>query len=267
MQTLIVDDRSAIVSMMQRILTRLDPDGTHIGTTDPEEALRITAAQHIDAAFLDIEMPEMTGIELAGRIQKLCPLTNIIFITGYQEYMPDAFNLYASAYIMKPVTEHAVRDALLHLRNCISAPLSNRIRVQCFGNFEVFADGVPVKFTRAKSKELFAYLIDRRGAVCTNDMIIGNLWPDEGATQTRKSMARTVIAEMCTAFQQISAEDVISRDKGGVCVIPDKIDCDFYRYLAGDPHAIHQFIGEYMTQYDFASVTRANLQRKYYCDE
>ena len=264
MQTLIVDDRSAIVSMMQRILTRLDPDGNHIGTTDPYEAIRITAEQHIDAAFLDIEMPEMTGIELAGRLQKLRPLSNIIFITGYQEYMPNAFDLYASAYIMKPVTERAVRDALLHLRNRTGAPFSKRIRVQCFGNFEVFADGVPVKFTRAKSKELFAYLIDRRGAVCTNDMIIGNLWPDEGATRSRKSMARTVIAEMCIAFQQVCAEEVITRDKGGVSVNPETLDCDYYRYLEGDPYAIHQFIGEYMTQYDFASVTRANLQRKYY---
>lgn len=264
MRTLIVDDRSTIVSMMQRILTRLDPDGIHNGTTDPAEAVRLATEESYDAAFLDIEMPEMSGIDLARKLQMLRPLINIIFITGYQEYMPNAFDLYASAYIMKPVTEKAVRSALLHLRNRPSVQTGQRIRVQCFGTFEVFADGVPVKFARAKSKELFAYLIDRRGAVCTNDMIIGNLWPDEGATQSRKSMARTAIAEMCSAFQQVGAEDVILRDKGGVCVNLTAVDCDFFHYLEGDPYAMHQFIGEYMTQYDFAAVTRANLQRKFF---
>ena len=42
-----------------------------------------------------------------------------------------------------------------------------RLRVQCFGNFEVFFGGLPLKFARSKTKELFAYLVNRRGAVCT----------------------------------------------------------------------------------------------------
>lgn len=61
-------------------------------------------------------MPEMTGIELAKELQKRNPTINIIFITGYKEYMGDAFGLYASGYLLKPVKEAAIREALNHLR-------------------------------------------------------------------------------------------------------------------------------------------------------
>lgn len=260
MQTIIVDDKSAVVSMLQRILKRVDPAGTHTGYTDAAAVLRDAAHMRIDAAFLDIEMPGTDGISLAKQLQSLQPLINIIFITGHLEYMPKAFELYASDYIMKPVTETAVVRALNHLRyRAAPQPAQSGLQVQCFGSFEVFYAGRPLKFTRQKCKELFAYLIDRHGAVCSSDMIIGNLWPDESATESRKSMVRTIITELSRTLRQADAEDVLIRMQGGISVDVNRLDCDYYRFLNGDPLAMHAYHGEYMTQYAFAEETRAAL--------
>ena len=260
MQTIIVDDKSAVVSMLQRILKRVDPAGTHTGYTDVSAVLRDAAHTRIDAAFLDIEMPETDGITLARQLQEIQPLMNIIFITGHMEYMPKAFELYASDYIMKPVTETAVVRALNHLRyRAAPQPAQSGLQVQCFGSVEVFHEGKPLKFTRQKCKELFAYLIDRHGAVCSNDMIIGNLWPEESPNESRKSMVRTIITELARTLRQVGAEEVLIRMQGGISVDINRLDCDYYRFLNGDPLAMHAFHGEYMTQYDFAEETRAAL--------
>ncbi|MBR6027764.1 MAG: response regulator [Clostridia bacterium] len=262
MHTLSVDDRQLVVDAMQRILQRIDPQGVHRTATDPLEALRLSAGEPIDAAFLDVEMPGMDGLELARRLQEKHPLINIVFITGYEEYALQAFELYACGYLIKPITEKAVRGVLNHLRYQIAVPQDRPLKVRCFGTFEVFHQDRPLRFPRARCKELFAYLIDRRGAMCSIDMMIGNLWPEDTVSETRKSHLRVLIAEMTNTFRDIGAEDALIRDRGELGINVSRVDCDYYRYLSGDPYALHQFSGEYMTQYEFAEETRANLQQR-----
>ena len=54
MYTLTVDDRELVVTLMLGILRNLDPDGTHLGATDPQEALRLAKDSPLDVAFLDV---------------------------------------------------------------------------------------------------------------------------------------------------------------------------------------------------------------------
>ena len=119
-----------------------------------------------------------------------------------------------------------------------------------------------MEFPREKYKELFAYLIDRKGTLCTSDMIIGNLWRDMPADNSHKSKMRVTINSMVNAFTKAGIDNVIIRKRNGVAVNINSVDCDYYRWLDGDPYALRQFIGEYMTQYEFAEETRYNLQVK-----
>ena len=263
MRTITIDDRRSIVNIILRILNKLDPEGEHLGTTDPEEVLEAVRQQSPDVIFSDVEMPKMNGIELARQLQEIDPETNIVFITGYQEYMGEAFDLYASGYLLKPVDEIQVRKALDHLRYNKAGNSKPEVKVQCFGYFEVFINGTPLFFHRSKSKELFAYLIDRKGAVCTNDMIIGNLWGDKPLTESLKSLQRTVTAEMIKDFEAKEIKDIILKSKNGISVNTKVIDCDYYHYLEGGEQAQRQFKGEYMTQYEFADETRNNLLKEY----
>lgn len=260
MRTITVDDRRSVVNIMLRNLKTILPDGIHEGYTHPDEVLAAFNGNSYDVAFVDIEMPEMNGLELVKKLMEKDPEINIIFITGYDEYMPDAFRIYASAYLLKPISEAALKDALSHLRY---HKKEERVSVQCFGTFEVFVDGVPLAFRRKKSKELFAYLVDRRGAVCSNDMIIGNLWGDKKLTESLKSLERTIIAEMIRDFDNAGIDDAVIKYRDGISVNRKAISCDYYDYLENKESACG-FNGEYMSQYEFAEETRNNLLKKYY---
>ena len=259
MNILIVDNDKAAAEAARALTVAADPCGVCKVYIDPEAAL---ADREIPAeiAFIETVMDSMDGLTFARRLRERFPLCEIVFLTSDGSFMAEAFALHADGYIMKPLTAEKLTDALVNSRR--KAPeLSDRpVKVRCFGNFEVFVNGAAVRFRRSKSKELLAYLIDRRGAVCSSDMIIGNIWPDGTGDDSHKSMTRVAAKSLLEDFSTLGVERVILHDRCGYCVNTGLLDCDYYRYLECDPYAIRQFVGEYMSQYDFAENTRANLQ-------
>ena len=120
MKVLVVDDHRLIVDDIVDELKNMSPDMNCIGTTDPEEALALFRKHGFDVVFLDVEMPGMNGMTLAAQLLEMSPHTNLIFVTGYGEYALEAYEYYASSFIMKPVNQAKLRDALNHLRYPIS---------------------------------------------------------------------------------------------------------------------------------------------------
>lgn len=260
MRTITVDDRQLVIDMMLRILGQVDPQGEHLGTTSPDEALLITSETPADVAFLDIEMPRMSGMDLARAMQGQNPRVNIVFVTSFEKYAVEAFGVHASGYLLKPMTKASVADALAHLRYQPQKIEAKPVEVRCFGAFEVLVEGRPVQFGRSKSKELFAYLVDRRGATCTYDMVVGALWPNQRAGTSQKSMVRTLLSDISSTFEELGVPGVVERDgKGGMRVVAGVLDCDYYRYLEGDAQATRSYVGQYMQQYDFAEETALQL--------
>ena len=80
--------------------------------SDCEEAIRYAGEHRIDAAFLDIEMPDMGGIELARELKKKDCNIRIFFMTAFEQYALDAFGVKAFGYIMKPYTKAEIGGAL-----------------------------------------------------------------------------------------------------------------------------------------------------------
>lgn len=262
MKTLIIDDMQLAVNALRKIMQTIDPSGTHIGTNKVSEALKYLETQTPDVVFLDIEMPGMNGLELAQRImEKSAGKTNIVFVTGYAEYALDAHDLFASGYLLKPTTEVAVRRVLDNLRHPIRQDEDGRLQIRCFGDFEVFSHGIPLHFNRSKSKEMLAYLIDRRGAVCTSGELLGVLWENKANTLSQQAQIRNVIADLKHSLAQAGAEDVLLRKGNKIAVDCSKVRCDYYDFLQGDPVAVNSYRGEYMTQYSWAEMTGAGLNK------
>ena len=106
MRILIVDDeRIARESLKHSIIKILGPDTPVITAQSGAQALEEAAAQAPDVAFLDIEMPGMSGLELAKALKERCPGTNIIFVTAHSSYALQAWRLHASDYLLKPADE------------------------------------------------------------------------------------------------------------------------------------------------------------------
>ena len=129
-------------------------------------------------------------------------------------------------------------------------------------NFEVFFDGKPVHFSRSRTKELFAYLIDRRGAGSTMGQLISVLWEGRPDTESVRSQLRSLISDLRATFRALDREDVIIKRRDLIAVNPDRVDCDYYRFLRGEPAAVETFRGEYMSNYSWGETTLGALQQR-----
>lgn len=134
-----------------------------------------------------------------------------------------------------------------------------KLQVQCFGKFEVYWRGMPIMFSRAQTMELFAYLIDRKGAACTEEEIAGVLWPEEaGKVKSKndelKSRVHILTGDLRRIFGSIGREDFIIHQGDKIAVRKEAIDCDYYRMLSGDMDAVNDYQGEYMSQYSWAEI-------------
>lgn len=213
-----------------------------------------------DVVFSDIELPGTTGLALAVEIKRKAPGVKIIFVTGFPKYAADAFRLHVSGYIIKPVSAGRVREELDQLALPPAEPERDKLRVQCFGHFEVFWHGAPVIFQRKQSKELLAYLIDREGRACTAEEIAAALWEEENDMKAAKARIRLILHDLRMTLREIGLEDILIRERRQLAIRRDGLDCDYYRMLAGDMEAVNAFGGTYMMEYSWAELTVGRLQ-------
>ena len=211
-----------------------------------------------DIVFSDIEMPGLSGLEFAVALKKASPDTRVVFVTAFSQYALDAFQVRAQGYIMKPLTTALVRRELDELPT-EPKPAPNRLRVQCFGYFEVFWRGEPLRFARRRTKEFLAYLVDRRGAFCAMEDVISALWGDVDDMKNAKHRVRNYISDLRETLKEIDMEDVLIRRTNNIAIRTELLDCDYYRMLEGDMAAVNAFRGEYMTNYSWAELTAGNL--------
>lgn len=259
MKIISVDDEPLAIKGLQKIVLQEEPGAEFVGFAAPEEAFRYLAENRVDVAFLDIELGAYSGIELAKRCKELCPGINIIFVTGYSQYVMDAFRLHASGYLMKPVRASELRIELDNLRCPVLPPTAQRVRVQTFGNFEVFVDDIPLKLPLVKCRECLAYLVDRKGALVTVAELAGVLWEDKPFTSAVRNSAHQVVSNLMKALKEAGVEDIIIKHPRVLGIDPAKIDCDYYRVLSGDVGQLNLFTGEYMANYSWAEFTAGDL--------
>lgn len=112
MRALILDDEPMPAKHLQELIkqTCFEIKETMISNS-PLDAMELLGKEDFDILFLDVEMPEMSGVEFLKRIQlpKNC---SIIFTTAYSEYAVEAFQLNATHYLMKPAVEEELIKAV-----------------------------------------------------------------------------------------------------------------------------------------------------------
>lgn len=264
MKILAVDDEPLALSGLLEEIKKAQPECDITGYTDPVavlEALRKNAWIP-DVVFLDIEMPVINGLMIAKCIKGACPQCNIIFVTGYSKYALNALNLHASGYLMKPVMAEDIRRELDDLRTPVFSS-SSRIRIQTFGNFDIFVDNIPLVFTRSKAKEAFAYIVSRNGGSVTTAELATVIWEARDYNRSLQNRTQTVISEMMKALRAVCAEDIIVKRHNSISLDVKKVDCDYYRFLQRDAAAVNAYMGEFMNQYSWAEMIAGYLINKF----
>jgi two-component SAPR family response regulator len=257
-----VDDEPLALGLLVRSIQEAYPSARINKFQSGHEALHFLESNRCDVAFLDIHMRGIDGLTLAKKIKEQTPQCNLIFVTGYSDYAGNAMSMHASGYIIKPVSAEAIQAELEDLRHPVTLQPNALLRIRCFGNFEVFsASGEPVKFNRTKAKELFAYLVYRRGSSCSTRELAAVLFEDNEYSTKQMLYLQKIISSMMQTLREHNASDVIHKTYNAIALNDQSVDCDYYRFLNMDVPSINTYTGEFMTQYSWAEFVAGYLDR------
>ena len=105
----VVDDERLAVQRLTRLLAETGRVAVTGSATDPQEALAALRRADVDVVFLDIQMPEMNGLELVEQLERDIP---VVFTTAYDRYALEAFAVNSIDYLLKPVESERLGRAL-----------------------------------------------------------------------------------------------------------------------------------------------------------
>lgn len=231
---LLVDDESPALHLLAQMIqdhTELQVVGAF---TKPSEALQEAKRLRPDVVFLDIEMPQMSGIELAGELQAALPQAEFVFVTAYKEYALEAFGVSALDYLLKPVSAAQMGRCWERLQRRLKAeaeepaeePLPASARLVIFGGFELYGPkrSTPVRFSTAKVEELLAFLVTSGGHSISKWDICEKLWPESGPDRAEQNLY-TAVYRLKKSLQEYNVEYRLESQRGTYRLIGIK-DCE-----------------------------------------
>lgn len=117
LRVLLVDDERPALEELAFLLSRDERVATIVTCDSATEALRMLRDERVDAAFVDIAMPGLSGIELAEVLRQFRQPPPVVFVTAHMERAVDAFDLNAVDFVLKPVREERLREAVRRIRD------------------------------------------------------------------------------------------------------------------------------------------------------
>ena len=230
----------------------VDPRGEHWPSRTAARSRRFLERYEVDTVFLNADVADADGVALGRELAGNYPDLNIVFLAADDTLAFDAFQFYASAYLIKPVCEEDIRNAVLHLRKDVVIEDRPILQIRCFGDFEVFAGGIPLKFRRSRTKELLAILVCHRGSALSMGKLMSILWEEGEDSKSDRSYLRTLIHDLKTTLADIGAEDVVIKGYNNLAIDMNKVECDYFDFLKGKRKAVSSYQGEFMSQYSWA---------------
>lgn len=211
MNILCVDDERKAVELLKELCKEIDCNNEIYGFTNPEEGLELAKNTPIDIALLDVDMPGMSGIELAQKLKAFLPTLNIIMVTAYSQYSVDAFQLDASGYLTKPISLEKLSHQFDVLRFPVKSNLAYRVKINTDGGFQILIDDCMPHFKYSKTVNLLEYLVKQNGRLCSNSELELALWNDgEDHYEYLKSLKK----DLHSVLTQAGAENIILSGQG-----------------------------------------------------
>jgi len=116
LRVLAVDDEAPALDELAYLLGRHPDIGTVVSVGDATAALRALNEQSLDAVFLDINMPGLSGLELAGVLANFAHPPALVFVTAHDDKAVAAFDVGAVDYVLKPIREERLDAAIKRVR-------------------------------------------------------------------------------------------------------------------------------------------------------
>ncbi|TLS52165.1 response regulator [Paenibacillus antri] len=216
-----VDDEKPALRRLGKLLEAFDRVEVCGLYDSPKKFLEfaLTSPESFDLALLDMEMPGLHGLELARRLRGIRPEVNIVFITAYEEFARDAFDVEALDYLLKPMTEEHLARTLSRCEKRIGhsgaaeAAGARSVSVRSFGPFSVITgQDAPIRFRNSKSRELLAYLHEHGGKPVGKASIMEELWPGGDEERSQVNL-HTTVYQLRKDLEAFGLVDVIEQAK------------------------------------------------------
>ncbi|MGV2963053.1 response regulator [Paenibacillus sp. AGC30] len=186
MNIIIVDDEKMAIDVLSIMIKRLTQFQVTIkgAFTNAVDALRFLEKEAIELVFLDIEMIDMHGMQIARQLLQKYPSLQIIFVTAHAQFAVDAFEVEATDYLLKPVHEKRLITALTKAKKKsqlqVKAPRNNKknlLYAHTLGSFYLLdTQQEVVKWRTRKVRELFLFLLFNQKGPMSNAIISEELW-------------------------------------------------------------------------------------------
>ena len=245
MKIIVVDDEiGSLHTFLDQIIARRDIECKFF-KDDLEIVFDYLKNNVVDGAFLDINMPNINGVEFAKKIVESYPKIKIVFVTGTNftnNNLPKELEKSVIGIIYKPVNKISLDNYFVKMMN-----IKPKLKVITFGSFDCFINGHLVKFSSSKSKELFALLIVMNGKSLTMDQAITYLWPDKELDKAKISY-RDAVWRLRSTLEEIDFP-CVTFSRALLSLNKENIECDYYDLLEGKEVFYN---GEFLTSYDWS---------------
>lgn len=285
MNVILVDDEQLALKLLEKQLKQL-PQVEIIGQyQDANEAINEILLQRPHAVFLDINMPETNGLEVAERLLEQNPQLEIVFVTAYDDYAIQAFELNAIDYLLKPVQAERLAKTIERLQSKIKegSPLtavdSRKTHIQCLHHLKVISADGEVSWRISKGKELFAFLVHHRNTPVQKDLLLETLWPHLDIDKAYAQLY-TAVYQLRKNLQQLNSDLHIENKYSNYLINTELVTIDVEKWeksLSSLPplsvESVNQhmaifnsYIGDYFEEHDYlwAEAERERLRTMWY---
>lgn len=136
------------------------------------------------------------------------------------------------------------------------------LEARTFGNFTLIYENQVVKFSRTKSDELLAYLIYKKGSSVKTKELIFVLFGREADSARYGSNLRNLIVDIKHTLGELQIQNFFIAEYNNFRINPEVIKCDYYDFLNGDPLAVKNYNGEFLSQFSWAEEAASFLGMK-----
>jgi DNA-binding LytR/AlgR family response regulator len=122
-RAIVVEDEVTLREQLEELLARVWPELEIVASVgDGLQAVAAMQKHRPDLMFLDVEMPEMSGIDVARHASEQC---HVVFVTAYSSYATQAFDAGAVDYVLKPISEERLAVACKRLQERLASAPAN----------------------------------------------------------------------------------------------------------------------------------------------
>ncbi|WP_297421666.1 response regulator [Clostridium sp.] len=268
----VVDNQPAIANLIGKFLEDTGKVKVEKIFYNPLEVINEVQILNPDVIFMDMEMPEITGIRLAEQIKLFKKDIEIVFITAYSNYALQAFKVDALDYVMKPIYPHeierVVKKIILRNPNFIH---KKTFHINALGSFTVYikSKNEAIKWSTSKCEELLAYMIFSKDSLSVSKWkLIDTLWPGKNIQKSEINL-RSTISRLNKTLREYGSDCRITANNNYYRIEFEKLEVDAFVFEKIAEEAMKNKVNINLTLQEFYKLYPGQLfaDKDYYWAE